>query len=114
MTNMIQFPVENVYAFLMLCLEARQKILLVSEKSWDLSYSPGFINNLFLRKIERGVSNLFILQEIKPPLRSEKVCDEALLAAIIKESASKREMSTLHAARTPKKVVKVHEANSRG
>ena len=40
--------------------------------------------------------------------------DEAFLAAIIKESASKREMSTLHAARTPKKVVKVHEANSRG
>ena len=52
MTNMLQFPEESVYAFVMRCLEVRQKILLVSEKSCDLSFSPGFINKLFLRTIE--------------------------------------------------------------
>ena len=56
MTNMLQFPKESVYTFVMLCLEVRQKILLVSEKSCDLSYSPGFINKLILRAIKRGVS----------------------------------------------------------
>ena len=52
MTNMLQFPKESVYTFVMWCVEVHQKILLVSEKSCDLSYSPGFINKLFLRTIE--------------------------------------------------------------
>ena len=114
MTNMLQFPEESVYTFVMRCLEVRQKILLVSEKSCDLSYSPGFINKLFLRTIERGVSHLFVVQEIKSLLRSENVCDEVLLAAIVKASASEKERSMLQAAaQTPKKVVRVHETNSR-
>ena len=42
------------------------------------------------------------------------MCDEALLAAIIKPSASEKERSMLQAAaQTPKKVVRVHETNSR-
>ena len=114
MTNKLQFSEESVYTFVMRCLEVRLNILLVSEKSCDLSYSPGFINKLFLRTIERGVSNPSVVQEIKPLLRSENVCDEALLAAIIKASASEKERSMLQvAAQTPKKVVRVHETNSR-
>ena len=47
-------------------------------------------------------------------LRSENMCDEALLAAIIKPSASEKERSMLQAAaQTPKKVVRVHESNRR-
>ena len=43
-------------------------------------------------------------------LRSENVRDEALLAAIIKASASGKERSVLQAAaQTPEKVVNVHE-----
>ena len=55
LTNMLQFPEESAYTFVMRFLEVRQKIPLVSEKSCDLSYSPGFINKLFLKKIERGI-----------------------------------------------------------
>ena len=114
MTNMLQFLEESVYAFVMWCLEVRQKILLVSAKSCDLSYFPGFINKLFLRAIERGVSNPFVVHEIKPLLRSENVFVEALLAAIMKASTSEKEKSMLQAvAQTPKKVVTVHETNSR-
>ena len=90
MANMLQFPKESVYAFVMRCLEVCQKILLVSEKSCDLSYSPGFINKMFLRTIERRASNPFVVQEIKPLLRSENVCDEALLAGIIKAFSSEK------------------------
>ena len=50
-TSMLQSPEESVYTFVMFCLEVRQKILLASK--CDLSYSPGFINKLFLRTIER-------------------------------------------------------------
>ena len=61
-----------------------------------------------------SVSNPFVVQEIKPFFRSENVCDEALLSAIIKASASEKERSMLQAAvQTPKKVVRVHETNSR-
>ena len=114
MANMLQFPEESVYAFVMQCLEVRQKILVVSETSFDLSCSPGFINKLFFRTVERDVSNPFVVQELKPLLRSENVLDEELLAAIIKASASKKERSMLQAAaQTPKKVVRVHESNRR-
>ena len=44
-------------------------------------------------------------------LRSENVCDEALLAAIIKASASEKEKSLLQVVQTPKKVIRVHETN---
>ena len=59
---------------------------------------------MFVRTLERGVSNLFVVQGIKPLLRSENVCDEALLAAIIKASASEKERTMLQAAQTPKKM----------
>ena len=52
MTKMLQFPKKSVYTFVMQCLEVREKILPVSEKSCDLSYFPGFINKLLLRTIE--------------------------------------------------------------
>ena len=51
MTKMLQFPKESAYIFVMWCLDVRQKILLVSKKLRYLSYSPGFINKLFLRII---------------------------------------------------------------
>ena len=62
MKNMFQFPEESVYIFLMWCLEVCQKILQVSEVSCGSSYSPGFINKLFLRTIERGVSSTPLLR----------------------------------------------------
>ena len=69
---------------------------------------------MFFRTVERDVSNPFVVQELKPLLRSENVLDEALLAAIIKASASKKERSMLQAAaETAKKVVRFHESNSR-
>ena len=113
MTNMLQFSEESVYTLVTRCLEVHQKILVVSEKSCDLCYFPGFISRLFLRTIKRGVSNPFVVQEIKPLLRSDKICHKALLAAIIKASAPEKEKSTLEAAQIPKKVVRVLGSNTR-
>ena len=113
MTNILQLPEKAVFTFVMRCLEVPQKILLVSKKSLDLSYSPGFMNKLFLRTIERGVSNPFLVQEIKPLLLSDNVCDEALLAAIFKTSPSEKERSMLQAGQTPKKMVRFHETNTK-
>lgn len=112
LTNMLQFPEESAYDFVMRCLELRQKILLVSDKSGDLSYSPVFVNKLFLRTLERGIQNPFVVQEIRPMLRSDEVCDEKLLAAIIKASAYEKERAQLQA-QAPRKTqtAKVHEAS---
>ena len=60
--NLFQFLVENAYTFVMRCLEARQKILLVSQKSYDISYVPGFIDKLFLRKNEQSVWSPLVVQ----------------------------------------------------
>lgn len=100
MKNMLQLPEESVYLFVMRCLDFRQKTLRVSEKLCCLGYSPGFINKLFLRTVELGFSNPFVVHETKPFLRSESVCDEELLAAIVKASAFGKEVSTLQDAQT--------------
>ena len=113
MTKVPHFTEESVYTFMMWCLEICLKILLDSEKSCDFSYSPGFINKLFLKTIERGVANPFVAQEIEPLLRYQNVCDEELLAVIIKASALEKERCMLQAAQSPKKVVRVHQTNSR-
>ena len=102
----------TVYSFVMKCLEIRQKILLFSGKPDDLSYTPQFINKFFLRTLERGVRSPFIFPGIKHLLKADNVCDEDLLAAVMRASTYEHERSTLQS-RASKKIVKVHEVSSK-
>ena len=56
---MLQFPEETVYSFVMRYLEIGEKILLFSGKPDDLSFTPHFVNKLFLRTLERRIRSSF-------------------------------------------------------
>ena len=95
----------------MRCLEIRQNILFFSGKLDDLSYTPQFVNKVFLRTLERGIRSLFIVQEIKHALKADNVCDEDLVAAVMRASTYENERPTLQS-QASKKIAKVHEAGS--
>ena len=52
LTSMVQFPSENSYAFVMRCIEMRQKLIMSSDKA-DIKYDRALIQKLFLRTLER-------------------------------------------------------------
>ena len=83
-----------------------------SGKPDALSYTPQFVNKLFLRTLERGIKSPFIVEEIKHLLRADSVCDENLLAAVMRASTYEHERSTLQS-QGSKKIAKVHEASSK-
>ena len=94
MSAMSLFPEETVHSFVMRCMGIRQKTLLFSGKPYGLSYTPQFINNLFLRTLERRIKSPFIFQLIKHLLRADNVCDKDLLAAVITASTYEHESLT--------------------
>ena len=71
-----------------------------------------FVNKLFLRNVERGIRNPFIVQEIEHLLMADHVCDEDLLATVIRTSTNEHEEPTLQY-QTSMKIAKVHEASSK-
>ena len=68
---MIQLPEENEYNYVMQCIEVRQKVLLALSKSVsEIKYDKGLVMKLFYRTLERGLLSSYVVQEIKPLLRS--------------------------------------------
>ena len=95
LTNMAQHPGEEVYDFVMRCIEVCQNLLLASENSTEISYDPKLVYNLFIRTLEIGIRSQYVLSEIKDILRSNDVSDEILLSAITKAAAAERDRRTL-------------------
>ena len=85
----------QLYSFVVRCLEIRQKMFLFSGKFDYLSYTPQFVNKFFLRTLERGIRSLFIVQKIKHLPSADKVCDEDLLAGVMRTSTYENVRSTL-------------------
>ena len=88
MSAMLLFSGETVHSFVMRCLEIEQKILLFSGKPHDLCYTTQFVNKRFLRTLEKKIRSNFITQDIKH-LQRVDVCDEDLLATVIRLAAKK-------------------------
>ena len=79
---MIQLPGESEYSYVMKCIEVRQKLLLASGKS-DIKYNKGLVMKLFYRTFESSLLSSYVVQELKPLLRSG-VSDEDLITAVSK------------------------------
>ena len=80
---MAQFSDEMGYHFIFCCLEMRQKVIVASKQSDDITYDPNLVQQLFLRTLERGIASPYVLSEIKPYLKSGRVNDEGLILAEI-------------------------------
>ena len=63
LTSMVQFPSESSYAFIMRCIEMRQKLIMSSDKA-DIKYDRALIQKLFLRTLERGILSQVVVQEV--------------------------------------------------
>ena len=89
LTSMIPLPEESEYSYVMKCIEVRRKVLLASKKS-DIKYNKGLMMKLFYRTLERGLLSSYVVQKIKPLLRSS-VSNEDLIAAVSKAAVSEKE-----------------------
>ena len=90
LTSMVQFPSESSYAFVMRCIEMRQKLIMPSDKA-DIKYDRALIQKLFSRTLERGILSQVVVQKVKHLLRQDSVCDEELLSAITKAACYEQE-----------------------
>ena len=89
LTSMAQSPEESSYSFVLRCIELRQKILVVSDKS-DIKFDKPLLDKVFCRTLERGLSSTYVVQEIRDKLRAG-VSDEQLIYEVTKASAAEKE-----------------------
>ena len=92
LTSMAQLSDETACHFVIHCLEIRQKVIVASKQSDNITSDPNLAQRLFLRTVERGITRPYVLSEIKPYLKSGSVKDEALILAVTKTAASGRYM----------------------
>ena len=88
--SMAQLSDKTAYHFLIRCLEMRQKIIIVSKQSDEITYDPNLVHQLFLRTLERRIASPYVLSEIKPYLKWDSVNDEALILAVTKAATAER------------------------
>ena len=88
LTSMAQISDETAYHFVICCLEMRQKVIVASKQSDDITYNPNLVQQIFLRTLERDISSQHVLSEIKPYSKSDNVNDEALIFAVTKSAAA--------------------------
>ena len=71
---------ETPEAFLLRCLDLRQKILFASQEADAyLRYDPTLVQGMFLRSLETGIRDDNILAELRPLLQKESISDEELI-----------------------------------
>ena len=61
------------------------------KQSDDNIYDPNLVPQLFLRTLERDITSLYVLSEIKPYLKSGSVNDQALIIAVTKAATVERD-----------------------
>ena len=83
---MVQLPEESEYQNVMRCIEIRQKVILASNKS-DIKYDKELVRKFFYRTLEIGLLSSYVIQEIKPLIRSN-ASNEDLIAAVTKALAT--------------------------
>ena len=86
---MAQSSEESSYLFVLRCIELRQKILIASTKS-GIKFDKSLPDQVFCLGLERGLSSMYVVQEIKQLLRTG-VSDEELIFEVTKTSTAEKE-----------------------
>ena len=82
LTFMTHSSEESSYLFVLRCIELRQKILIASTKS-DLNFDKPLLDKAFCLTLERGLSTMYVVQEIRHLPRAG-VSDEELIFEVSK------------------------------
>ena len=86
LTSIVQLLKESEYQYVMRCIEVRKKVILASNKS-DIKYDKELVRKFFYRTLEIGLLSSYVIQEIKPLIRSN-ASSEDLIAAVTKALAT--------------------------
>ena len=86
LTSIVQLLKESEYQYVMRCIEVRKKVILASNKS-DIKYDKELVRKYFYRTLEIGLLSSYVIQEIKPLIRSN-ASNEDLIAAVTKALAT--------------------------
>ena len=86
LTSIVQLLKESEYQYVMRCIEVRKKVILASNKS-DIKYDKELVRKFFYRTLEIGLLSSYVIQEIKPLIRSN-ASNEDLIAAVTKALAT--------------------------
>ena len=101
LTSLSQLSDESTYPFAILCLEIRQKVIIASKQSDEITCDPNLVVKLFLRTLERGIASSYILSGIKLYLKVGN-CDEALITAVTRAVAVEKDRAENFATRSRK------------
>ena len=83
---------ETPEAFLLRCLDLRQKILFASQEADAfLRYDPILVQGMFLRSLETGLRDDNILGKLRPLLQKESISDEELIQQMSAISSAEAE-----------------------
>ena len=94
LTSMSQLSEESTYQFIIRCLEMRQKVIIASKQSDEITYDPKLVQQLFLRTLKRGIASPYILNKIKHYLRVGN-SDEAMITAVTRAATAERDRRKL-------------------
>ena len=86
LTSIVQLLKESEYQYVMRCIEVIKKVILASNKS-DIKYDKELVRKFFYRTLEIGLLSSYVIQEIKPLIRSN-ASNEDLIAAVTKALAT--------------------------
>ena len=86
--NIIQGEEENVRAFLFRAFSTRDKLLKAAEKDSTMLMSKEFVQGLFLRAVETGMTDDKVLMCIRPMLQMVSVTDQQLMKQVQYSMAS--------------------------
>ena len=86
LTSIVQLLKESEYQYVMRCIEVIKKVILASNKS-DIKYDKELVRKFFYRTLEIGLLSSYVIQEIKPLIRSN-ASSEDLIAAVTKALAT--------------------------
>ena len=78
LTSIVQLLKESEYHYVMRCIEVRKKVILASNKS-DIKYDKELVRKFFYRTLEIGLLSSYVIQEIKPLIRSNASNEDLLL-----------------------------------
>ena len=78
LTSIVQLLKESEYQYVMRCIEVRKKVILASNKS-DIKYDKELVRKFFYRTLEIGLLSSYVIQEIKPLIRSNASNEDLLL-----------------------------------
>ena len=94
LSSVTQDSQKTATQFVYRAISLRQKLIVLSKSpAAEIKYDQEFVQRLFLKLLETGLTSETIMADIKPLLRNHSVSDEDLIFAVGQASSSDQQRS---------------------